>query len=381
MRKKVVIAFSIIAALGILFCLGSLVVLQLPAVSERVGWRMESLVSRLRRLINPPEEVVFIPAGANPSTPVLAAVSSVGCAFPSVTLYPASDISPTSDLSPATPSLSPSASAAPTPSPTSLPDRILLSGLVHEYQQFNNCGPANLAMALSFWGWQGDQRDTRQFLRPNLKVDDKNVMPEEMVAYVEQFTTLNAITRTGGNLDLLRSLIAAGFPVLIEAGHHPPDDWWMGHYLVVNGYDDSQQTFTVQDSLSNPNLPMSYTDLAGHWWRDFNYVYIVIFPPEREAEVIQIMGTRWDERFSYQLAAQYAIDELTILQERDQFFAAFNLGSSLVGVEDFTGAAQALRPGFSDLSDSHGRHAPLPADVVSDRALCRVLPDWLDTRM
>ena len=31
-------------------------------------------------------------------------------------------------------------------------------------------------MALSFWGWQGDQRDTRAYLRPNFAtVDDKNV--------------------------------------------------------------------------------------------------------------------------------------------------------------------------------------------------------------
>ncbi len=74
---------------------------------------------------------------------------------------------------------------------------MLLSGIVHEYQQFNNCGPTNLAMALSFWGWQGDQRDTRRYLRPNLEVDDKNVMPSEMVAYVEQFTELAALTRAG----------------------------------------------------------------------------------------------------------------------------------------------------------------------------------------
>jgi tetratricopeptide (TPR) repeat protein len=218
---------------------------------------------------------------------------------------------------------------------------------VHEYQQFNNCGPANLAMALSFWGWQGDQRDTRAFLRPNLQVDDKNVSPEEMVAYVQHFTALRALTRVGGDLDLLKRLIAAGFPVLIEAGHHPPDDWWMGHYLVVNGYDDATGYFTVQDSLTNPDQPFLYEELATRWWRDFNYVYVLIYPPEREAELFNILGARLDEAYSYELAAQRALQEIPARQGRDLFFTWFNLGSSRVGLKDYSAAAQAYDMAFS----------------------------------
>ncbi len=223
---------------------------------------------------------------------------------------------------------------------------MLLAGVIHEYQQFNNCGPANLAMALSYWGWQGDQRDTRSFLRPNLKVDDKNVNPAEMVAYVEGYAGMQAVARVGGDLDLLRGLLAAGFPVLVEAGHHPPKDWWMGHYLVINGYDDKAQTFTVQDSLQNPDVSMRYDDLVGHWWRDFNNVYIVIYPAERQEQIIQALGSRMDEAFSYQLAAQKAIDEIPNLEGRDQFFTWFNLGSSQVGLQDYSGAAQAYDRAF-----------------------------------
>jgi len=32
-----------------------------------------------------------------------------------------------------------------------------LNGIIHHFQTWNNCGPANLAMALSFWGWEGNQ--------------------------------------------------------------------------------------------------------------------------------------------------------------------------------------------------------------------------------
>ena len=201
-------------------------------------------------------------------------------------------------------------------------------------------------MALSFWGWQGDQRDTRRFLRPNLQVDDKNVMPSEMVAFVQQTTQLAALTRVGGDLDLLRSLLAAGYPLLIEAGHDPPDDSWMGHYLVVSGYDDQLRMLTLQDSLANPDMPMTYDELAQGWWRDFNYVYVVIYPPERQAELERLLGPRLDEANSYQLAAQKALDEITRLQGRDLFFAWFNLGSSQVGLADYAAAAQSYDKAF-----------------------------------
>jgi tetratricopeptide (TPR) repeat protein len=177
-------------------------------------------------------------------------------------------------------------------------------------------------------------------------VDDKNVMPAEMVAFVEQFTQLAALTRFGGDLDLLRSLLAAGYPVLVEAGHDPPDDSWMGHYLVVNGYDDDLRMFTLQDSLTNPDVPMTYADLTQHWWRDFNYVYLVIYPKERQAELERLLGPRLDQAYSYQLAAQIALDEITRLQGRDLFFAWFNLGSSQVGLADYTGAAQSYDQAF-----------------------------------
>jgi tetratricopeptide (TPR) repeat protein len=286
--------------------------------------------------------VVFVPGASQPGSGGTQTAGLSEQPSPQITTLSRPTDLPRTELPTAVPQIQ----ASPTPLPTAIPRNVLLPGVLHEYQQFNNCGPANLAMALSYWGWQGDQRDTRAFLRPNLKVDDKNVMPSEMVAFVEQLTGFQALARTGGNQELLRSLIAAGYPVLIEAGHHPPDDWWMGHYLVVNGYDDDQQIFTVQDSLANPDLKMSYQDLASHWWRDFNYVYVVIFPPEKQAEVAEILGERLDETSSFAFAAQKAIDEIPILQGRDQFFAWFNLGSSRVGLQDYAGAAQAFDTAF-----------------------------------
>jgi tetratricopeptide (TPR) repeat protein len=341
MRKQKV-ALSFIGIIGAcVLCLAILAAYQVPAVNERLSWRLEGLAARVRRVLNPPEQVVFVP-GSTSQPGLVETLAGEELQGPEVTMIPGASATPVPDLP------TPSSTLAPTPSPTPtlLPGAKLLSGIVHEYQQFNNCGPANLAMALSYWGWQGDQRDTRAYLRPNLKVDDKNVNPSEMVTFVEQFAGMRAVARVGGDLDLLRGLVAAGFPVLIEAGHHPADDWWMGHYLVVSGYDDARRIFIVQDSLTNPDLPMSYEELALHWWRDFNYVYIVIYPAEREEEVLRILGPRADESQSFQIASQKASEEIPVLEGRDLFFAWFNLGSSQVGLADYAGAAQAFDKAF-----------------------------------
>ena len=348
-----------ISLVGLLIlCLAAFLVYQVPAVHERLAWRLANLQAKVQRILNPPEALVFIPGGtAGPGLVETIAKATLDVLNTplSVTGSPVASQAPqaeqvTPDDAGSTAAVTPGAAAPPafTPSPTAtpLPGKTVLSGIVHEYQQFNNCGPTNLAMALSYWGWQGDQRDTRRYLRPDLEVDDKNVMPSEMVAYVEKINGLAALTRIGGDLDLLRSLLAAGYPVLIEAGHDPPDDSWMGHYLVVNGYDDELRMFTVQDSLTNPDVPMGYDELAQHWWRDFNYVYLVIYPKERQAELERLLGPRLDETTSYQLAAQTALAEITRLPGRDLFFAWFNLGSSQVGLEDYAGAAQAYDKAF-----------------------------------
>ena len=350
MPKRILLIFLVAV---FVLCLAGFLVYQAPALHERLAWRLASWQAKIQRILNPPEALVFIPGGtAQPglvetiaNATLDARLARVTASPPAASLLPQIGQVTQNDPGPAA-TVTSQPSYTPWPTSTLLPGKMLLSGILHEYQQFNNCGPANLAMALSFWGWQGDQRATRAFLRPNLEVDDKNVNPAEMVAYVEQFTQLAALTRLGGDLDLLRNLLAAGYPVLIEAGHDPPDDSWMGHYLVVSGYNDQLRMFTLQDSLANPDVPMSYDELTQRWWRDFNYVYLVIYPKERQAELERLLGPRMDETSSYQLAAQRALDEITRLQGRDLFFAWFNLGSSQVGLADYAGAAQAYDQAF-----------------------------------
>jgi tetratricopeptide (TPR) repeat protein len=121
----------------------------------------------------------------------------------------------------------------------------------------------------------------------------------------------------------------------------------MGHYLVISGYDDGTGRLITQDSLLGPDRPRLYTDFESRWWRDFNYTYLVVYPPDRELVVQEILGLHMDVSYNYQFAAQRALAEIPTLTGRDQLFAWFNLGSSLVNLEDFQGAAEAYDAAFA----------------------------------
>ena len=92
-------------------------------------------------------------------------------------------------------------------------------------------------MALSFWDWKGNRDTVGPVIKPDPQ--DKNVMPYEMADYVKSQTKLGVALRVGGDQDLLKRFIAAGFPVLVEKGTYLTDltgvKSWMGHYEVVNG--------------------------------------------------------------------------------------------------------------------------------------------------
>lgn len=327
----------------ILLGLAAYFVYRLPPVYAHLGWRVESLRTRVIYALRPPEQAVFVPQGA--------------AAAPGELPEPAVRTTRTAPVSTEGPTETPSQAAAspeaptptltPGPTATPLPERVILSGVVHEYQQMNNCGPATLSMALSYWGWQGNQIDTRAVLRPNFAtVDDKNVNMDEMVAYVHGFTDLQAVARAGGELGTLKALIAAGFPVMIEKGFQPPGEDWMGHYELLTGYDDAYGVFYAQDAYIMADLPVPYVDLSERWWRDFNHQFFVVYPPEREAELQAALGAYADSQYGYTYGAERARQETTALSGRDVYFAWFNLGSNLAALGDFAGAAVAYDNAF-----------------------------------
>jgi len=322
----------------------------IPPVKRRVDWNIYELRSKIFYFFNPPGEESFSPQQEDELEEIVHMTQTAMAPTITATMKPT--ITPTNYIS-----TTPTQTASPTPSPTAIPDEVRLEGVIYEYQGFNNCGPANLSMALSYWAWEGDQYDTANWLKPHAR--DRNVMPYEMVEYVETQTELNVMLRYGGDLELIKKFIAAGYPVLIEKGLEVANIGWMGHYSVVTGYDDKLSQFIVQDSYMNNGQDMLYPyTKTKKYWEEFNNVYLVIYPPDRENEIASILGLQYDETYNFEYTAQKALESTDAIQVRDLFFAWYNYGSSLVLLKDYYGAAQAYTTAYHILQEEYEGYDP-----------------------
>jgi tetratricopeptide (TPR) repeat protein len=192
-------------------------------------------------------------------------------------------------------------------------------------------------MALSFYGWQNDQVYAASFLKPGGR-EDKNVNPVEIVAFVNSQSQLKALTRIGGNLDVLKALISNNIPVIIETGYFTEGSDWYGHYQTLVGYDDNLGQFYINDSNIGPNHVEDY-DYLNTEWQQFNRRFIVIYRPQDETLVAGILGDLADP----DKAAQTAFDlaQADAKEDSSNAFAWFNMGSSLVALGDYERAAAA----------------------------------------
>lgn len=234
------------------------------------------------------------------------------------------------------PTLSPLASQA-----ASLPTTAFMYGFRWERQEWNNCGPTNITIALSHFGWQENQNYAQQFLRPN--AEDKNVSPIELVNFVNTQTGVRAITRIGGDMLLLKTLIANNFPVLVETTFTPEGSDWLGHYQTVVGYDDSSRNFFVYDSYlgtgnANNGVPEPYEQFDRDW-QAFNRVFIVLYEQSREAELIGLLGPLADVDAAAERALEVARQEAQA--DPTSPFPWFNMGTALVRLGEYEQAAAA----------------------------------------
>ncbi|MGH2582193.1 MAG: C39 family peptidase, partial [Anaerolineales bacterium] len=157
-----------------------LLVYQIPWVQIRVDWQLQIANTFLRSRLNP--------VGELPQPQIVS-----------------------SELDAASPTPAP-----PTPTqeitPTPIPSSHLLSTPTHEFQGPNNCGPATLAIYLRYYGWEGDQYDISDVVKP--VTADRNVNVDELDFYLRTYAGwLNTIYRVGGTVERIKQLVASGIPV------------------------------------------------------------------------------------------------------------------------------------------------------------------------
>lgn len=218
----------------------------------------------------------------------------------------------------------------------------LLTGFTYYQQGWNECGPANITIALSYYGWRNDLKYAAEFLKWGR--EDKNVNPSEMVAFVNEQSQLRALTRVGGDLDLLKALISNGFPVIIESGYTPEGYPWIGHYRTIVGYDVNTGVFTIHDSFLGEGFQERFATVD-QYWHHFNRRFIVIYQPQDEARVAAILGDLADPVKAAEHAFKVAQEEVKL--DDNNAHAWFNMGSSLVMMGDYERAAVAFTKALS----------------------------------
>ncbi len=293
-----------------------------------------------------------------------------------VTYYPTQTALPLPTVS-APPTPEPTPSPTPTPLPTPVPTAqpelaampathlftpagpsAYLTGIRHERQTWNNCGPATISMLLSRFGRAETQREAALFLKPDK--DDKNVSPDELVAYAQSLG-YEAQAVVGGDVDMLRTLVTNGIPVIVETWFIPEPDDEMGHYQLLMGYDSD--SFIFYDSYEGPDLKEKIEKFEP-LWKVFNDMAVVVWRPEQRPFVMDILGELSDPSTMHERALAKA--QAGIAANPQDKFAWFNAGSNLHALGRHAEAGSSLRHSLC-------AETALAHDVVSVCALCCLL--------
>jgi hypothetical protein len=320
-----------------------------PPIHSRLSWRLDSVRTQIKYMIDPPDEAVFRPEQQNQLDIAVTAMMQTLQA----TMMPQSGTTAQTTSTPA-----PGSALPPAFTSTPLPVTVQLSGVKYEHQhgRLNYCGPANFSMALTYWGWNGNRDVVGKAVKPSDK--DKNVMPYELQDFIaDNVSGMTSVIRYGGDVDMLKRMVSAGFPVVVEKGIYEVDVnghmGWMGHYAFVTGYDDTMREIIYQDTYQpepkanpGPNRHIKYSTFV-EGWRAFDYVFVVVYPREKETQVMALLGPLANENDAARHALSVAQAESQTLSDIDQYFAWFNVGTSHVMLLEYADAAIAYDYAFN----------------------------------
>ncbi|MEK9162154.1 MAG: C39 family peptidase [Chloroflexota bacterium] len=365
MRPQNLLAFFLtFTVIALLTAMVAFIVYNIPAVNDRLAPRVENLWSQFSGQKSAGVETLPTASSKVVAPPTFALESPPDSPQPTQSQIPNSQ-SPTTK-----PSINPTITRTLAPAPTSpplvtanLPSSYTLPTSRREPQLFNNCGPATLVGALTYWGWRGAEEDNLVWgvggkdirwqkeiaavIKPG--ASDKNVMPYDMGNFATNNAGLRAQVRYGGTLEMLKLLIANGFPVIIERGfreneHGQIGEGWEGHYSFIKGYDDKTKIFITQDTFKwqDINYPRSYDDIA-YDWRSFNYIYLVVYPASREGQLMTLLGADANaDRNKIRALAIAQAETQKLTEPLDLAFAWHNVGATLQLLERSKDAAAAF---------------------------------------
>lgn len=236
--------------------------------------------------------------------------------------------------------------AAPTPIPTptitlaALPAQKQLPGGTHTFQTFNNCGPASLSMALSYYDITVSQQTLGQSLRPYQVPggdnDDKSVTLAELAEKAKEYNLI-PYHRPGGTIEKVKLFLSYDMPVIVRTTTKPTED--IGHFRIITGYDETTQEIIQDDSLQGNDLRFSYASFDA-LWQIFGYEFLVLVPAKKQIIAEAILGSALDEPSAWRTAS--AVARAETVKSPDNIWAWFNLSVALYHTGDFAGSVSAF---------------------------------------
>ncbi len=242
-----------------------------------------------------------------------------------------------SPFSPSIPPL-PIASVIPETKLITPPPAKTLPGEYQVFQTFNNCGPAALSMALSYYGVSQTQQELGYALRPYQIAgginDDKSVTLEELAQKAEEYG-LTAYHRPGGNIELIKLFIGYDIPIIARTLLKKTDD--IGHYRVVKGYEGD--VIIQDDSLQGKNLRFSQVEFNA-LWEKFNFEYLVLIPADKKEIAKAILKENFDPMVAWNKAVELSWSQLSknpadLSARFNLSVAYYNLGEYQKSVDEF----------------------------------------------
>lgn len=226
----------------------------------------------------------------------------------------------------------------PTPTMVALPLSKILQSDYQVFQSFNNCGPAALSMTLRYYGLIKSQEELGVALRPWQNAvgdnDDKSVTLQELGQKGTEYGFLS-YHRPNGNIELLKRFVAAGMPVITRTWLHPNED--IGHYRVINGYDENTKEIIQQDSMEGKDLHYTY-EAFNQIWKNNNFEYLVLVAPDKKEIAERILGADRDEATAWRSALQTA--QNLLIQNPDDIYARFNASIAYYHLNDYASSVE-----------------------------------------
>lgn len=223
----------------------------------------------------------------------------------------------------------------------------VLTNDYHAFQAFNNCGPAALSMALSYFGITQSQEDLGQILRPYQNPqgdnDDKSVTLDELAEQAKEYNLI-PYHRPNGNIETIKLFVTYDIPIIARTSLREDQD--IGHYRIIKGYDEFTKQIIQDDSLQGKNLLYSYEEF-NNLWKKFNYEYLVLIPQEKQKIAEAIFNEDLDPKNAWAKAVENSEKELE--NNPNDIYSRFNLSVALYNVEDYKQSTEEFEKAESSL--------------------------------